>query len=114
MIMYITVLGQTNQTSLSSSGSVAAAEPGSHMEVSSAATTSPCLECYGSPTYDNFYVYFQNGTNIMEEMMVPDKKSGAAVPSSEAIVSSAVAQARLSTSGYMVILSFCVTLVLLL
>lgn len=62
------------------------AESGTRMAVSSAANQM-CISCEDTnsindgPTSDPFYVYFRNGTTLMEEMLLTDANTGAAVPS---------------------------------
>ena len=39
----------------------------------------PSIANYENATFDNFYVYFQNGTELTKEMMLPNPETGVTV-----------------------------------
>jgi hypothetical protein len=115
--MYFNVLGEGNDSSISSSGSIGGADLGTHMSTSLGATTSPSLANYQNATFDAFYIYFQNGTNLTKEKMVPDPKTGVTVVSAleaQIVISAGVTWLGSSGGSTMIVLSLIVTLWLLL
>jgi hypothetical protein len=115
--MYFNVLGEGNESSISSAGFVADAELGTHMTTSLGATSSPSLASYENATFDAFYVYFQNGTTLTKERMVPDPGTGVTVPGTpdaQIVISEAVVGLGSGCGHVMIVLCFGVALWLLL
>lgn len=116
-MMYFNVLGEGDESSISSSGSIAGADPGTDMATALGATTSPSLASYENATFDAFYVYFQTGTALTEERMVPDPETGVTVtgaPDAQIVISEAAVRLGSDCGRVMIVLCFGVTLWLLL
>jgi hypothetical protein len=77
--MYFNVLGECSNTSISSSGFISVADPGTRFTTSLSASVQPSIANYENATFDNFYVYFQNGTELRKEMMLPNPETGVTV-----------------------------------
>ena len=84
------------------------------MTTAMTATSSPPLASYQNLTFNAFYICFQNGTSITQEMMVPDPNTGVAVlgaPGAQIALSEAIARPGLGSAG--VIIGFCFGVMLL-
>jgi hypothetical protein len=87
------------------------------MSTSLGASASPSLANYENATFEAFYVYFQDGTTLKKETMVPNPETGVTVTGAsdgQIVISDAVPSLGSSCRDAMIVLSFGVTLWLLL
>lgn len=111
--MYFNVLGECSNTSILSSGFISVADNGTRMSTSRSSSASPSLANYENATFEPFYVFFQNGENLMKQFMVPNTETGETAigaPDGQIALSETTPLAGRSCHPLTIILSFSVML----